>query len=156
MSEKSDNTLILEVKVSVYLVTGLTGLHIGAIGLLLYIPIPMILRLGLVGLVGVSLAWSLWRVAGLGGRQRLRRLRIDAGENVALGLGEGDERVWMDCRPVECFVHPWLMILRLRCDGRRRPVRVVLGRDALAPPDSRRLRARLHRLAPGRMPAQDA
>ncbi len=116
----------------------------------------MTLRLGLVGLVGVSLTWGLWRVAGLSGRQRLRRLRIDAGENVALGLGEGDERVWMDCRLVECFVHPWLMILRLRCDGRRRPVHVVLGRDALVAPDSRRLRARLHRLAPGRTPAQDA
>jgi hypothetical protein len=127
---------------------GLALLHTGAIGCLLLVPLPALLRTAAMTAIAINLACSLRRTAGPYGPRALRRIRVEA-QGIALGLGDEPAARFLDCRLEGCFVHPWLTILRLRAVGRDRRLHVALGRDALSTEDGRRLRQYLRQRAPG-------
>lgn len=115
--------------------------HLGAAVLILVIPLPMGVQILLVGAVLASLYQAVMRHALRRGPGAVTGLEIDTDGEYALRRGEGD---WTPCQYVESFLSPWLVIVRLRPEGRRWPVSVVLARGAVEASLFRELRARLH------------
>lgn len=119
----------------------MAGTHLGAAIVVGVVPLP------------AALAAGLWLTLGVSLYDVLRRhgLRFGAGVVTGLALGadgncqvehRGQESA-LACRVVSGLVQPWVVVLRLRCEGRRRPLGLVLAADALEPQAFRRLRARL-------------
>jgi len=101
-------------------------------------------RAGLAILLVTVLA-SLWAALGKQGwRQtpaRIQRL-VWQSENDWRLESRGEGTLTAELLP-SSFLHPWLMILNLRVEGRRLPVSVALPRDSLDATTFRQLRVRL-------------
>lgn len=115
--------------------------HIGAGALAWMLPWPVGAQAALtVGLM-LSLYREVRRHALRHGPKAIAGLEIDTDGDYSLRVGQGD---WTACRYVESFLSSWLVIVRLIPEGRRRPVNILLARDAVEPNAFRELRARLH------------
>jgi hypothetical protein len=75
------------------------------------------------------------------GPKTITGLEIDTDGDYSLRVGQGD---WTACRYVENFGSEWLVIVRLKPEGRCWSVNLLLARDAVEPNAFRELRARLH------------
>ena len=91
--------------------------------------------------LAVSFTRELWRHALRQGPKAITGLEIDTDGDYSLRTGQGD---WTACQYVESFRSEWLVIVRLKPDGRRWPVNLLLARDAVEPNAFREFRARLH------------
>lgn len=141
MSERFDNTLIFNIKNSRSLAWTLLVVHAGAAGIVLWIPLAAWLQL----LALACLAASFHRVFTL----HARRTAARAVHSVELE-GDGDWTLrlknmqdWGPCRLRARFVHPWLVVVQLRCPSSRLPLSLVIAADAVERDTFRRLRARL-------------
>jgi toxin CptA len=138
---ESPDSLTLELGSSRVLTAVLAALHGGAGALMLVVPLALAPRIALLALI----ALSLYRTVSVHGLRRSR----DA--VTALTLGGDDECAlrrrgstdWEPGRVVDRWVQPWVTLLTVRCENRRRPASVVICADAVAPDSFRRLRVRL-------------
>lgn len=151
MSQPFDATLTLELKRSSTVVALLTAMHVGAVTIVWIVPADALLRAGLMLFVLASFAHALMRHARLGaswsGLPAWLRPRIVAAlEWDAAGdwsMRYAGETQWRACVLRDRWLHPRLVILRLRSETDGRAVTVLLAADAVACEPFRRLRARL-------------
>jgi hypothetical protein len=144
--QKSENNLILNIKVSRLLAGVLLFVHVGGVALLIAVPIAWPVRLLLWTLLGVSLYRSLrihaWRL----GPSAIDAIEINGEGLVSVRFAGRDE--WCASQITSRVVHRWLTLLTLKIESRRWPVNLVLAADAVEPEPFRRWRValKLHRL----------
>lgn len=143
MWKKSAKKLVVRIERSRTLFFLLLSIHLGAWGGLLMVPVPEYAKAALIVIVGISLWRSLVTHAS---RHALTEIELQEHE-CAVRSGGGKD--WIAGKVVGAFVHPWLVILRLRLDDRRWPVSIVMLRGATDPGAFRELRVRLSGLRPG-------
>ena len=134
--------LVLEPRPSRQLLSLALLVHAGALALLpVLAAIPWPLRLLLAGLVVGSLWFELGRLGWRRDARRIRRLSWGADNDWRLELANGEE---LDARLLpSSFVHPRLVVLHLRVEGRRPARTLALMPDSLDAQSLRRLRVRL-------------
>ena len=140
MSQKFSNSLILDIKASTTLGLLLGLIHLGAMLLVLPLPIPGWLKLGLWVALGTSLAYGL-RTQALRRAGVIEAVELDENGDSAFRL-RGEDR-WRPGRISARFIHPWVFIGQVKLEGRRRSQALVVAADAVAPQAFRRWRARL-------------
>jgi toxin CptA len=116
----------------------LGSLHLAALGSLLPVDVPLGLKLAGGLAVTLSAVLGIRRHALLGDARAVRALVLRADGSVEAECRSG--RFEATVSP-HSTVFPWLLVVLLREPGRRRPVAVVVLRDALAAQDWRQLRA---------------
>lgn len=141
MSARSPASLTLELGASPALAAALAGLHAGAAVIAAALPLAWPWRAALFAFVAASLYLALSRHA----------LRHAPAAVIALALGDegrcalrrrGSD-AWEEGTLVDCWVHPRLTLLAVRCAGRRLASRVAIPADGVAAEPFRRLRVRL-------------
>jgi hypothetical protein len=139
--QKSETNLILNIKVSRLLAGIFLAIHLG--GMVLVAATPMIwpVRLGLWGVLGWSLYYSLVIHAWRSGRLAITAIELD-NEGVASVRFAGSE-VWQPVRITSRFVHPLLTLMTLRLENRRWPLKLAIAADAVEPEPFRRWRVAL-------------
>lgn len=125
--------LVIELRPSVRLRTGLVALHLLATAVVWWCDLPTAALLLLSSAIAISLLQLLRQPAG-----RVRRLERH-GARWSLVSEQGTIR---ECSLAEWFVHPRLMVLVFRGGNRRRDV-VALPDDAARADELRRLRCHL-------------
>ena len=153
-SRKYATPLILEPHPSRWLLFLMLFAHGGAIVVLLALDEwPWPLQLSLV----VMVLTSLWFVLGRQGWRKMpgqiRRLVWSTDNDWQLVLRNG-KTLHAELRP-SSFLHPWLVVLSLRVEGRRLPQSLALARDSLDETTFRRLRVRLTTESGGLFNADD-
>lgn len=151
MSQLFDATLTLELKRSPTVIVLLTAMHVGAFTIAWIVPASALVRAGLVLFVLGSFAHALMRHARLGVSWNglpvwLRPKIVAALEWDRAGdwsVRYAGEVQWHACVLRDRWLHPRLVILRLRSETDARAVHVLLAADAVAREPFRRLRARL-------------
>ena len=115
----------------------LVAAHLGALAVVLVMPLAGWIKAVLVPVVLASMGYAIWRFALLRGRHTLVALKVTRdGLEVETRAG-----VWLPTIVLgSTFVSPWLAVLHLRPQGRRFMVPVVLLPDALGHDEFRRLR----------------
>lgn len=136
-----ESNLILKINVSRSLAAILFLTHFGAMTLIAIVPLMWPLRLGVWALLGWSLYCSVRRYALRRGPNAVEEIEIDKEQELSVRLAGGT--AWQNCRLRASFVHPWLILLSLRLDGRKWPVNVVVAADAVEPEAFRRWRVAL-------------
>ena len=138
MSEKYNNSLIIEIKHSLFLGSVWLLLGLGAVLVIMPLSLPYGIGWGVAGavLIGVT---RLLRLHALGGtRQAIVRIKLQA--SGACAIVHGASQAWQDARVIGWFVHPWLVILRLHMADTGRPRDVLVAWDALPEDRFRELR----------------
>jgi hypothetical protein len=138
---RSENNLILNIKVSRFLAGALLLAHLGGMLLLLAVPVFWLIRLALWALLGMSLYRSLRVHAWRQGPSAIETIEMD-GEGIVSVRFAGKED-WRTCRITNQFVHPWLTLLSLKIENRRWPVSLAIAVDAVEPDPFRRWRVAL-------------
>lgn len=133
--------LILNIKVSRFLAGVFLAIHLGGMLLVAVTPMAWLVRLGLWIVLGWSLYYSLVTHAWRAGRSAITAIELD-GEGIASVRFAGNE-AWQPVRITSRFVHPWLTLMTLRLEGRRRPLNLVIAADAVEPEPFRRWRVAL-------------
>ena len=133
--------MILNTKVSRFLAGIFLAVHLGGMALVMVTPMAWPMRLLLWGLLGWSLYYSLVTHAWRSGRHAITAIELD-NEGVASVRFAGSE-AWQPVRITSRFVHPWLTLMTLRLEGRRRPLNLVIAADAVEPEPFRRWRVAL-------------
>lgn len=116
--------------------------HGGAVAIALPLPLPIPVRLVLAVLTLASLYRGVHRHALRRARAAVVGFQMNGGDDGCLLRRRGTE-VWEEGRLIDRWVHPWIALAVVRCDGRRTTDRVVIPADAVAPEAFRRLRVRL-------------
>ena len=141
MSQKLENNLILNIKVSRLLAGLLLFVHLGGVLLLMVVPLAWPIRLAW----GMLLAWSLYRSlqshAWRRGPSAIAALEMDGAGEVSVRFAGRED--WHVCQIRSRFVHPWLTLLSLRLEHRRWPVNLAIAADAVEPEPFRRWRVAL-------------
>ena len=141
MLQKSETNLILNIKVSQLLAGIFLVIHLGGMLLVAVTPMSWLMRLGLWGVLGWSLYYSLvthaWRTSPLA----ITAIELD-NEGMASVRFAGSES-WQPVRITSRFVHPWLTLMTLRLESRRWPVNLAIAADAVEPEPFRRWRVAL-------------
>lgn len=142
--------MIIKIKVSYGLVAIFAALHAGAVAILFLVELPVWFQLLAVGITLTSLYWVLTLYVLRRDRRAIDQLRVTANTDVQLRvLGN---RTWRNASLLSRFIHPRLVLLRVRYAKRRMATTVVIAADAVDPDAFRRLRAVL--LAPPRTQAE--
>jgi toxin CptA len=141
LSKNSENNLILKINVSRSLAAILVLTHLGAMILVAVAPVAWPLRPGVWALLVWSLYRSVRRHALRRGPDAVEEIEIDAAGELSVRLA--GSATWRTGRLAASFVHPWLMLVSLRLDGRKWPVHVVAAADAVEPGVFRRWRVAL-------------
>ena len=140
MSKSFASKLSLDLHESPALLAMLLFIHAGALLSIILTPLAWFSQAGLGAAIVLSGYYSISLHA-------LRR--ADA---AVTGLEESDgkyavqwkkDKRWSQCALVTGFVHPWAVILCLRCPGRLMPINLVILKDAVKVDAFRDLRARL-------------
>jgi len=129
--------LQLEIGPSRRMLAWLVLTHGAALLMLPLLPIPLVLRLALGGMVLLSLAWYRHRLISRLHPQAVCGLRWEAGRDCVLQLASGEQLQTL--LAPRAFVMPWLVILYFT----GRPRQLLLLPDMLTPESFRRLRVRL-------------
>lgn len=142
MSTKSFNKIRVELRTSALLVAVFVALHAGAVTIVLFVPLPIAVRIALAALIGASLYRELNRHALRRGRSAviMFELRAEDGTCALQRRGSPDAE---EARLVDQWVYPRLTLLVIRSAQRRWPVSVVIPGDAVEQDSFRRLRAQL-------------
>jgi hypothetical protein len=138
---RSENNLILNIKVSRFLAGALLLVHLGGMLLLVAVPVFWLIRLALWALLGVSLYRSLRVHAWRQGPSAIETIEMD-GEGVVSVRFAGMDG-WHACQITSRFIHPWLTLLSLKIEDRRWPVSLAIAADAVEPEPFRRWRVAL-------------
>ena len=141
MSQKSETSLILNIKVSYWLAGIVLALHLGALVLVTAMPVSWMLRLVLWAALGWSLYYSLITHAWRSGPLAITAIELDNEGQFSVCLA-GSE-TWQPAQVTSRFVHPWLTLMTLRLESRRRPVNLVIAADAVEAEPFRRWRVAL-------------
>ncbi|GAB4509588.1 MAG: hypothetical protein Tsb0026_10110 [Sulfuricaulis sp.] len=141
MSQKSETNLILNIKVSRLLIGIFLAVHLGGVVLVAAVPMIWLVRLGLWGLLGWSLYYSLITHAWRSGPVAITAIELD-NEGMVSVCFAGSE-TWRPVQVTSRFVHPWLTLISLRLESRRWPVNLVIAADAVEPEPFRRWRVAL-------------
>jgi len=113
------------------------GMHMLCLIPVFALTIPWEIRAVLASILLISLCLSLRQLPG---RLQGLNLAMDGTFSVRLMSGE-----WVPAEVLDSsFVKPWLTVLHLRLEDRRRMLPLVLLADMLDPEDFRRLRVWLH------------
>lgn len=115
-------------------------IHLGAMAIVAIVPLPWWVRVGLWAALAADLYITV-RAHGLRTGGAVAAIELDRDGSWA--IRRVDETTWHNCRLVDYWVYPQVVILRLRRGGARRAIGVVVAADAVAPDPFRRLRARL-------------
>lgn len=127
MWKESDKKIVVHLQPSLALAVLLVLQHIGGwLGILL-VPLPWYAQAVLAVAVGASLKHSLNAHALRRGPNAVCTLELQAD---VCAVRFAAMAAWTDGELVDAFVHPWLVILRLRLTGRRWTVPVVILRSA--------------------------
>ena len=141
MSERFDSNLIVKIKVSYALMALLAGVHLGGAMLIGVVPLHGFFKTGLWALLIASAVHAI-RLHGLRTAPRaLVELELDT-EGLCAVRQNGDAD-WRAAEIVQSLVHPWLVMLVLKPEGRPRRASLVIPADAVEAEAFRRLRARL-------------
>ncbi|MBI5783473.1 MAG: hypothetical protein HZA69_07005 [Gammaproteobacteria bacterium] len=116
-------------------------MHLGGMVLVTVVPMVWPVRLGLWGMLGWSLYYSLVTHAWRSGPMAITAIELD-NEGQASARFAGSE-TWQPVQIVSRFVHPWLTLMSLRLESRRWPVNLVIAADAVEPEPFRRWRVAL-------------
>jgi hypothetical protein len=149
--KKSGTNLILKIKVSRFLAGIILAIHLGGMVLVAVTPMAWSVRLMLWGLLGWSIYYSLATHAWRSARHAITAIELDS-EGVTSVRFAGSE-VWQPVQITSRFVHPWLTLMTLRLEGRRRPLSLAIAADAVEPEPFRRWRVALKFQA---VPAQNS
>ncbi|MFQ6021136.1 MAG: protein YgfX [Acidiferrobacterales bacterium] len=141
MSERSDDNLIFDLKGSLTLTAIMLALHVGAWLIVLSLPISWWLRIALSMVVVLSLYHTLWLHALRRASHAVSNVMLEGDGDWTLRLQNSDGRG--PCRLRTHYVHPWVVLVQLRCPGAWLPVNLVIPADAVDADAFRRLRARL-------------
>ncbi len=141
MLGNSNKTLNLYVNPSWYLAALLSGLHAGALTIILMVPISWGARAVLTVLIGLSAFRAIKRHALRRGVGAVQAVQLDESGDWRLSLGDRD--TLGPCRLLAFYLHPWVIVVQLRCRARRLPVGLVLTADAVDAGQLRALRVRL-------------
>jgi hypothetical protein len=141
LSQKSETNLILNIKVSHLLAGIFLAIYLGGMVLVAVTPVAWPVRLGLWGVLGWSLYYSLVTHAWRSGPLAISAIELD-NEGVASARFAGSE-TWLPVRITSRFVHPWLTLMTLRLENRRWPLKLVIAADAVEPEPFRRWRVAL-------------
>ncbi len=141
MSERFDSNLIVKIKVSYTLVAVLAGVHLGGALLIGVVPLHGLFKTGLWALLLASAVQAI-RLHGLRTASRaLVELELDTEGLCA--VRQNRDAHWHAAEIVQTLVHPWLVMLVLKPEGRARRLSLVIAADAVEAEAFRRLRARL-------------
>jgi toxin CptA len=135
------------------LLAALAAAHLGALAVVLAMPLEAWLKSGLVLVAAASMGHALLHFGMLHGPNAVVALKLSGA-----GL-EAETRAgaWFPATVLgSSFVSPWLTVLHLKLEGRRFVLPVVLLPDSLAADDFRRLRVWLRWGAAFRHGADDA
>jgi hypothetical protein len=116
-------------------------MHLGGMALVLLVPLPFLLAVGLLTVLAVSFANSLGTHGWRRTNWAITAFELDREGLCSVQLGRQPD--WRECEVLRAVIHPWLALLWLRLKGRRWPTGLVLAADAVEPEAFRRLRARL-------------
>lgn len=143
MSAKSPpNSFTIDLRASPTLALVFVLLHGGAVGLALFLPLPVLVRVALVVALTASLYHTLRQHALREWRRAVTAIAFsDASDECEIRFRGSP--VWCPGRLVDRWVHPRLAILVVRLTQSRWPVSVMIPADALGPESFRRLRVRL-------------
>lgn len=136
-------TVRVEPRPSRIALAALTGVHLGAMVLMLSLDASLWARgLLCIGLLAVA-AWQMRAAGWLGGRLPLAELVCDAGGCKVRRAGDSAAD-WQDAQlEPDYLVSGWMIIMNFRISGSRRCVPLLLLPDSAAPDQMRRLRALL-------------
>lgn len=152
MWKESDNKkLIVRLESSPELFSLLLLMHLGAWGSLLVVPTIWYVKALLVVAVGISLRASLMAHALRRGSGAVVEFELYEDE---CGLHKDMARTTSPAGVAGVFVHPWLVVLRLRIDGKHWFENVVIVRGATDPDTFRELRVRLHEWTTANSPSK--
>jgi len=141
LSERFDNNLIVKIKVSYTLMVLLAAVHIGGALLIGVVPLYGLFKTGLWALLAASAVHAI-RLHGLRTASRaLVELELDT-EGLC-SVRQNRDAHWRAAEIVQTLVHPWLVMLVLKPEGRARRLSLVIAADAVEAEAFRRLRARL-------------
>ena len=138
MSEKFNKVLKIKIKVSFFLVAILLATGLGALLVLWYTPLPSGGYWALTAVLLISLYQQLYRHALRWDRHSIVGLELDATGRCAVYYAGATE--WFACSVVEAYVHPRVVILRVRSEAPARHFSVVVAWDAVAAEAFRELR----------------
>ena len=119
-------------------------LHIGAMLMACLLPISILIRLSLLALLIASVVHILLTHAWRRSPRAIRKVVFEDDGDWVLEMR--NEESLGPCRLRSHFVHPWLVILQLRCPQGRLPISLIVAADAVHTDTFRRLRARLNSL----------
>ena len=138
MLKKYDNSLIIEIKHSLFLGSVWLLLGLGAVLAVLPLSLPYGLGWGVAGtvLIGMIRLICLHALGCTG--HAIRRMKLEA--SGACAITHGASQAWQDAHVTGWFVHPWLVILRLRATATGRRREVLVAWDALPEDRLRQLR----------------
>jgi hypothetical protein len=141
LSRRSETNLILNIKDSSLLTSLLLGLHLGAMAMLMAVPVVWPVRLMLWLLLGGSLYRSLRVHAWRQGPSAIVAVEMDS-EGMVSARFDGSD-AWLPCQISDRFVHPWVTLLSLKFENRRWPVSLAIAVDAVEAEAFRRWRVAL-------------
>lgn len=119
----------------------MVGLHSGAVGIVFIVSLTVWLRLLLLLVVVASLRYTLALHANRRAARAVRTVEWEPDGEWTLGLHNADH--CGPCRLRSRFVHPWLVVVHLRCPGAWFPMNLVIAADAVDDDAFRQLRVRL-------------
>lgn len=132
--------MILNIKVSHFLAAAFLFITVGAMALVMVLPLPVRLVLWLI--LGFNLYWLLSTYAWRTGKSAIEAVELDNEASLSVRFA-GDE-AWHSCQVKSRFIHPWLTLLSLRVAGRKLPIKLVIAADAVDAELFRRWRVRLN------------
>ncbi len=145
MWKESDKKLVLRLESSSTLFFLLLLMHLGAWVSLLIVPMPWHVKALLVFAVGISLRESLTTHALRKGADAVVAIELQKDQ---CALRRDAKAQWIPCTLVGHFVHTWIVVLRLRVEGRRRLITVVVLRGTVDETAFRYLRVSLNTISP--------
>lgn len=141
MSEKFDSNLIINIKVSYFVMGLLFLIHLGGALLVGLLPLVGLLKGLLWAALVVSIAMG-WRLhVSHTSPYAITALEFD--HEGTCSVRRGPTGPWHLCARFQAVVTPWLVIFLFRWESQRWPIGLVLAADAVEPEPFRRLRARL-------------
>lgn len=130
--------LTIELTVSARLMTALAVIHLGALTLVWWLPMTVWAQAPLAAALVASLTHSLWR---LGPGRYISALALSGDD--AWSWRRAGDGAWEHAELLGSYLHPALIILRLRAGSGSRRLAILLTADTVAAEILRELRVRI-------------
>ena len=140
-STKYAQPLRLHPKPSRILISLLSAGHLGAVLVLIPLDLPLLVKLLIAAVLAVSLWVALRKQPGSVAEGGVRSLIWQADGQWLLETADGEQ--WPATLHQSTYVHPWMVVLNFRQEGKPGLLSVVLAPDSLDAETFRELRVRL-------------